>query len=1188
MKNFYLLIAFFVFSISYAQNPTDIEHNFSVSGLPSNYYYYKNDIKNNSKSKTVIQPDGKIIINSGNGLERIDDNVKDLSFNTGTGFETLPYQSWNNPCAINGIAVQPDGKILVGGTNFTHYNGTAVKKLIRLNSNGSLDISLNVDYFNQMVVQPDGKIIVCGSSGLTTSALFRLNSNGDLDTTFNLDFSSYMNQMVLQPDGKLLVAAYFPDGQRFRRFNADGSLDSSLNFTLGMNDYIVSIATQMDGKILLAGSFSTYNTVAVGNLIRLNVDGSLDSSFSTTGMGLLELKDIIVDPNGKILVASDYGNNGVYPSALGSVLRLNPNGSIDGSFILSTSGTAYCYPHPILNGITLQNDGKIIIERNENCAASDFKFDGVGRLNSDGSIDYTFNMGSGFDEKVKAIAVQADGKILVGGAFSSFNGTPARFIARFNADYTRDLTFDVGLGFNNAVNAIVIQPDGKILVGGDFYQYNGVYAKGLVRLNNDGSIDNSLPVSSSVGFDGRVSTILLQTDGKMLVGGAFTDYWDSFGGRSYCDGIVRLYNSNGKVDTSFYTSVYGFEGAVNVIKTTPDGKILVGGSFSRYKQVYSPYYIVLNAAGSILYSNASTSTTALTYAYSDVNDIFVEGNGLFYLLGTKGGLIKLGGTPFPYTCNINGSVNTICVQPDGKFLIGGNFTKVNDQILNNRIVRLSPTGILDMDFDSNNAFNGSVHAIKLQSDGRILAGGGFTTYKGIDAKKIISLRGDNFYTVSGSNKFDLNNNGCDVNDPKFPFLKFQISNAQTQIPNSSGSYSYFLEAGNYTITPVFENPTYFNASPSSVTVNFPSQGNAVQNFCITPNGVHSDLEVIVLPINPARPGFNAKYKLVYKNKGNQIQSGTVSLNFSDAVLDFVSATPAVASQGTDLLSWNFTNLKPFESKEIEVTFNLNSPLETPPLTGGIVLKYTTNITSAQTDETPNDNAFVLNQTVVNSFDPNDKTCLEGITVGTDKVGDYVHYVIRFENTGTYRAENVVVKDLIDTNKFDVNSLIPLSGSHLFTTKISEGNKVEFKFENINLPFAAGTNTGYVVFKIKTKSILAAGDTFGGNAAIYFDYNSAITTNTYTTTIQALSVRDFSFGNYFSLYPNPVSDVLNINKKQDVEITSIHIYNTLGQLVIVIPNAKDVAAIDVSNLSSGNYFVKINSDKGTSNTKFIKQ
>ncbi len=254
---------------------------------------------------------------------------------------------------------------------------------------------------------------------------------------------------------------------------------------------------------------------------------------------------------------------------------------------------------------------------------------------------------------------------------------------------------------------------------------------------------------------------------------------------------------------------------------------------------------------------------------------------------------------------------------------------------------------------------------------------------------------------------------------------------------------------------------------------------------------------------------------------------------------------------------------------------------------GDILNYTSTITSVATDEMPNDNTFTLHQTVVNSFDPNDKTCLEGTKIAPSEVGKYVHYMIRFENTGTFAAENIVVKDMIDMAKFDISSLVPMKGSHPYVTRISETNKVEFIFENINLPFDDANNDGYVAFKIKTKPTLVNGDTFSNTASIYFDYNFPIVTNTATTTIAVLGVQDFEFSNYFNLYPNPVSTVLNIDAKQNIEISSINIYNTLGQLVLVIPNAKDIKTVDISSLTSGNYFIKVHSDKGISNTKFIK-
>ena len=166
-------------------------------------------------------------------------------------------------------------------------------------------------------------------------------------------------------------------------------------------------------------------------------------------------------------------------------------------------------------------------------------------------------------------------------------------------------------------------------------------------------------------------------------------------------------------------------------------------------------------------------------------------------------------------------------------------------------------------------------------------------------------------------------------------------------------------------------------------------------------------------------------------------------------------------------------------------------------------------------------------------------------------------------------------------------IIPIKGSHDFVTNITAGNKVEFIFQNINLPFADATNDGFVAFKIKTKSTLVLGNTFSNSASIYFDYNFPIVTNTATTTIAVLSKQDFEFSNFFTVYPNPVSDVLNISKKDTIEVISINIYNTLGQLVLVIPNAQNTKSVDVSSLIMGNYFIKINSDKGTSNTKFIK-
>ena len=449
-----------------------------------------------------------------------------------------------------------------------------------------------------------------------------------------------------------------------------------------------------------------------------------------------------------------------------------------------------------------------------------------------------------------------------------------------------------------------------------------------------------------------------------------------------------------------------------------------------------------------------------------------------------------------------------------------------------------------------------------------------------------------FYTIQGNQKFDSNTNGCDALDGVVPNLKFSISDGVTTgslISNATGNYSIPVPAGTYTITPKLENPTYFNVSPTNVTVAFPTQTSPVtQNFCVSVNGVHPDLEVALLPLEPARPGFDAKYKIVYKNKGTTTQSGSVNLVFNDAVLDLVVANPVTTTLTTNNLSWDFTNLLPFETRAITFTLNVNSPLETPAVNSGSVLPFIATISSATTDETPIDNTFAFNQTVVNSFDPNDKTCLEGTTISPSLIGQYVHYMIRFENNGTANAQNIVVKDMIDLAKFDITTLVPTNASHSFITNISAGNKVEFIFENINLPFDDANNVGYIAFKIKTLPTLAVNDTFTNDASIYFDYNFPIVTNKATSTFKILGVPDFEFSNYFTLYPNPANEVLNISSKDAIEVKSISIYNTLGQLVLVVTNAEKVSKIDVSSLTTGNYFIKINSDKGTSNARFIKE
>ena len=452
--------------------------------------------------------------------------------------------------------------------------------------------------------------------------------------------------------------------------------------------------------------------------------------------------------------------------------------------------------------------------------------------------------------------------------------------------------------------------------------------------------------------------------------------------------------------------------------------------------------------------------------------------------------------------------------------------------------------------------------------------------------------GGEFYTIEGTASIDAGLDGCDPSDTGYPYLKFDIVDGGTTGSFSAdfdGNYNIPVQAGQHTVAPQLENPDYFTVSPASFVVDFPTDASPyVQDFCVTPNGVKNDLEVTLLPLSLARPGFDAQYKLIYKNKGTTALSGNVSLNFLDNVLDLSSASPTADSQNSGLLSWNFANLAPFESREIMVVMNLNSPTETPALNDGDLLTFTTNIEPFASDEAPEDNTFELAQTVVNSFDPNDKTCLEGSVVTPDIIGEFVHYLIRFENTGSASAINVVVKDVIDTTKFDIATLFITDSSHDMVTRIN-GNTVEFIFENINLPFDDATNDGHIAFKIRTLPSLQVGDSFDNDAEIYFDFNFPIVTNNAVTNIQnALSNDSFNRSGDILAYPNPVKDVLNL--KLEASIEAVEVLDLSGRLLkrVALIGTQDQYTLDIKSLPSGLYVVKVQSDAGEFIQKVMKE
>jgi hypothetical protein len=439
----------------------------------------------------------------------------------------------------------------------------------------------------------------------------------------------------------------------------------------------------------------------------------------------------------------------------------------------------------------------------------------------------------------------------------------------------------------------------------------------------------------------------------------------------------------------------------------------------------------------------------------------------------------------------------------------------------------------------------------------------------------------------GNVKFDIEGDGCQ-NNTGVAGIKMQYNCSIPEcytFSDSQGNFILYTQSNTINIIPDNDLYPLFDFGLSGpVVLNF-DKNTILQNIdlCLAPNTAINDVEVTVLPIEQARSGFDATYKIVYKNNGNQVESGTINLAFEDEVMDLVTSFPAAISSENNL-QWSFSDLLPFESRTIDVTFNINSPMESPAVVGGSLLNFSGTITASVLDANLVDNSSELLQIVVNSFDPNNIICIEGTTVSEDNIGGYVNYIINFENNGTANAQNIVVRDVIDAVKFDISSLMPTASSDNVVSRITENNLVEFIFQNINLPFDDANNDGYIAFKIKLKAALVLGDTFSNSANIYFDYNYPIITNTYSSTIennlgtQLNEVKDTP-----TIYPNPTNETLFLNTKKTV--LKVEVYDSSGRLLLSGTSSGN--NINVSSLSAGNYIVKIVTEKGTSATKFIK-
>jgi len=430
------------------------------------------------------------------------------------------------------------------------------------------------------------------------------------------------------------------------------------------------------------------------------------------------------------------------------------------------------------------NDG--ILDINDNCPLvanadqADEDLDGIGDAcdtDSAGNLDTTFIYTGGINNIVYATATQQlDGKVIIGGLFSTYNGTGRNNIVRVNADGSLDATFNYAGGTNNTVYALAVQTDGKIIVGGLFGVYNGTARNNIVRLNPDGTIDASFTYAG--GTNGTVYAIAVQpADGKILIGGQFSAYNGT--GRN---NIVRL-NTNGTIDATFtYTS--GTNNTVYALAAQPDGKTIVGGLFSSYNGTARNNIVRLNINGSIdaTFTTAGTNNTVYAFALQPDGKILIGGLFTGYNGTARNFIARLNtnaslDASFTYTGGTNAPVFAIAVQKDGKILAGGQFTAYNGSA-RNYIVRANSDGTVDTSFYEGTGANNIVRTIAIQTNGKMIIGGDFTSYNSVARAHIariylgdkdndgIQNGTDNCPTVSNVSQADMDGDGVgDACDP---------------------------------------------------------------------------------------------------------------------------------------------------------------------------------------------------------------------------------------------------------------------------------------------------------------------------------------------------------------------------------------------------------------------------------------
>ena len=673
-------------------------------------------------------------------------------------------QITSQPSIVRTTCIQSDGKIVLGG-EFTSYSGSEINYIVRINPDGTKDLDFNIGtgfniYVNSIIQQSDGKLVVGGQftqySGSTTSRIVRINPSGSIDTTFAISggFNNEISSIIQQSDGKIVAGGGFTSysgsaNNYIVRINPDGTKDTTFNIGTGFDTRIVKVIQQSDGKIVAGGRFNSYSGSESNYIARINPSGSIDTTFAISGGFDYYVSTIIQQLDDKLVVGGEFYTYSGSDNT--GIVRINPDGTKDLDFNIGEFGFDGFPTNPL--SISQQSDGKLIIGGDFTLysGSADGKYDGIIPLNTSGSINENFNVGGGVRTpgNIRTVCRLNNNDILVGGQISRLSIPPlTQSFGGLMLLLDNNLNIKQIYPFDATINTIIQQSDEKIVVGGFFTTYSGSITNRIVRINSNGIIDPDFNVGG--GFGGPIYSIVQQPDNKLIVGGFFSSYSGSAN-----NNIVRI-NPSGSIDTTFAISG-GFNNTVRTIIQQSDGKIVAGGSFTSYSGSANNRIVRINSNG--------TKDTTFNIGTGFDNDIFsiiqqsdgkivAGGNFTLYSGSANNDIVRINpngtkDTTFVIGTGFNNDVSSIIQQTDNKLVVVGSFFTYSGSS-NSCIVRINPSGSIDTTFNIGTGFRGilfnSADSIIQQPNGNLLVGGEYNQYSGSGGFNVVSINNDGTIT----------------------------------------------------------------------------------------------------------------------------------------------------------------------------------------------------------------------------------------------------------------------------------------------------------------------------------------------------------------------------------------------------------------------------------------------------------